>query len=242
MYVFRRFCRAFIPGFAALCALMIASTILAAAPASTSGEPAFDPEKAAIVTRAIDENDDIRAFYAICPAERFNSRANAILRRISGGKIPEEQCVRSPEGCWTLCKDGRNPHACFSLARAFQDHLPNDKQNYAQTLFSIACATGFSAGCVNRAAGIRNGYYSGDPMRVLESTAQNACLFRSFKIGCDKGDAWGCAMLGQSHHYGEGTPRNLKLARANYRQSCKLAPKFVACGFARSAMSEMKRR
>jgi hypothetical protein len=222
--------------------VMVATSMLSAAPLPKSDEPAFDPETAAVVTRAIDENDDIRSFYALCPADRFNTRANAILRRISGGKISEEQCARSPGRCWTLCKDGRNPNACFSLARAFQDHLPGDRQNYAQTLFSVACATGFAAGCVNRAAGIRNGYYSGDPMRALESSAQNTCLFSSFNIGCDKGDAWGCAMLGQSHHYGEGTPRNLRLARANYRQSCKLAPKFVACSFARNAMSEMRRR
>jgi hypothetical protein len=221
---------------------MAAGTTLSATPLATSDKSAFDAGKADVVMRSIDTNDDIRAYYAICPADRFNTRANAILRRISGGKVPEEQCARSPEGCWTLCKDGRNPHACFSLARAFQDHLPNDKQNYAQTLFSVACATGFSAGCVNRAAGIRNGYYPGDPMRVVETADQNACLFRSFRIGCDKGDAWGCAMLGQSHHYGEGTPRNLKLARANYRQSCKIAPKFVACSFARGAMNDMKRR
>lgn len=219
-----------------------ANAIMAAKPALATDKPTFDQEKASLIIRAIEENDDIRTHHAICPADRFGTRSNRFLGLISGGDVPEEQCVRSPGGCWTLCKDGRNANACFSLARAFQDYLPNDRQNYAQILFAVACATGYPAGCVNRAAGIRNGDYANDPMGVLETKAKRACLFRSFKIGCDRRDAWGCAMLGQSYRYGEGTPRNLKLARARYRDSCQIAPAFAACNFASGAMKDLKRR
>jgi TPR repeat protein len=68
---------------------------------------------------------------------------------------------------------------------------------------------------------------------------KNACQFRSFKIACRENDAWGCAMLGQSYQYGEGVTRSASMARSAFRKSCRLAPDFEACSFARDGIREL---
>jgi TPR repeat protein len=109
-------------------------------------------------------------------------------------------------------------------------------------LFASACALGEAAGCTNRAAHLRNDMDEGDPLQRLSADQLASCHHRSFKIACDKNDAWGCAMLGQSHRYGEGVRRNMGAARRSYRKACDLAPDFAACGFARADLEEMKSR
>ncbi len=93
-----------------------------------------------------------------------------------------------------------NGPACFRLAEAYTHHsldVPDmlDKERF----YALACANGYPAGCTNRAAGIRNGRYRGDPFQDAALATKQECEYRSFLIDCDRRGAWGCTMLGQAY-------------------------------------------
>lgn len=127
------------------------------------------------------------------------------------------------------------------MALAFQENESAVAPRYAQLMFSMACALGKASGCTNRGAHLRNAADEGDPLDSLSQEERDRCQFRSFKIACEKSDNWGCSMLGQAYHTGEGAKKNLSRARRYYKKSCKLDPDFAACAFARGALKSMKR-
>jgi hypothetical protein len=45
-------------------------------------------------------------------------------------------------------------------------------------------------------------------------------------------------MLGRSYHSGEGTRRSLPKARGAYAKTCRLAPDFESCDFARENLQQ----
>ena len=106
-------------------------------------------------------------------------------------------------------------------------------------MYALACTMGFPAGCTNRAAGIRNGGYEGDPFRDAPLATKQTCEYRGFLIDCDRRGAWGCAMLGQAYRNGEGVAAQPERAKAAFEASCRINPKFAACAFAKGYLDEM---
>ena len=225
---------------AILCATLLAGMV--GAPLARADEPpvgGFSPAQARTIMAAIDASRGLSSLLGRCPADIFGRRPPRpqALGRAEG--FSAERCRADAKSCLDACTKDHDGEACFGLARAFQDRADEREARYAQILFAMTCATGKGAGCTNRAAGIRNGGQQGDPFHGRLAAAAERCQYRSFKIACDRRDAWGCTMLGQSHRYGEGTPTNLDQARHHYELSCEIAPHFEACAFARTDLDEI---
>ena len=153
--------------------------------------------------------------------------------------MPLAACGADPQKCLADCLEFSNGSACFALAAIVQagDLDPMVGENLCQ----MACSSGDVAGCVNRAAGLRNTTYPNDPYPKRPAAAREACQYKSFSIGCEANDPWGCAMRGQARALGEGVPANAAAARRDYATSCKISPDFAACTFAKRALAEMGR-
>ena len=200
----------------------------------------FDPAAAKAVTAAIDRDERLAGMLRQCPADLFRREARiwrGVLRseRLSGGS-----CDARLGECFEACARRGDASACFRLAQSLQGHEEAAAPRSWETLYAAASAAGKGAGCTNRAAGIRNGGYDDDPFRDAPEAEKERCQFRSFRIACREGDAWGCAMLGQAYKNGEGTPRSVAKARGAYRKSCALSPDFEACTFAKSDLNELR--
>jgi TPR repeat protein len=150
-----------------------------------------------------------------------------------------EACEADPAYCHSACTQALSGEACFSLGRAMQDNEPETKGRHYEALFTQACALGHAGGCTNRGGGIRNGGYEDDPFRAVDDAERESCLFRTFEVACGEEDAWGCAMLGQAYHRGEGVPADADSALRHYRQSCEISPDFAACQFAEGGIYEI---
>lgn len=110
-----------------------------------------------------------------------------------------------------------------------------------QRFHALACAVGYSAGCTNRAAGIRNRRYQDHTFHDASVVDKQSCEYRSFLLDCDRRGARGCAMLGQSYRTGEGVAAQPQRARAAYQTSYEINPKFAACDFAKRQLEIMDR-
>lgn len=189
------------------------------------------------IIETIEADPELSGLYALCPADSANS-ARPLSRYVFGDTdLDLEVCEEDPASCFSACTDGKSGDACFTLARAMQENEPEEEAaRYYEGLFTRACMLGEAAGCTNRAAGIRNGGYADDPFVDVAEAERGLCTFRSFKAGCDGDDAWGCAMLGQAYHYGEGTEIDLNAAVAASHKACEPDPDFVACDFAQETI------
>jgi TPR repeat protein len=216
-----------------LAACVLAATVGSAAAEARDG---FDAAEARAISAAINKDRRLSHMLRQCPADVFGKRRAAAGHPRAGS---EAACDASLGECFRACVRGADGEACFRLAQTFQSHDEVVRPTYAQTLFTLACASGEGAGCTNRGAGIRNGDHAGDPFERKPERVQESCQYRSFKIACEQDDAWGCAMLGQSYEYGEGTRGNAALARTAYAKSCRLAPDFEACEFAKPRLDRL---
>lgn len=191
------------------------------------------------IGRLVRESAGIQSHYSVCPASAAK-KARPFWRAL--WQSPDwsiEQCGGKTDACQRDCLTKSNENACFALARVFEEAKPAVSPHIAQMLFAQACALGSRGGCTNRAAGIRNGSYDGDPMLAEQPDALDICYFKTFSISCGDGDAWGCAMLGQSYQFGEGTEKDGAAARRHYTRACEINAEFPACDFARSHLETL---
>jgi CHAT domain-containing protein/Tfp pilus assembly protein PilF len=205
----------------------------------TKGMPPNSPVALDAVKAQIDANSEINAHFRVCPAdvaEKVRTRSIPL----SDVDISAEECGNDSEVCYKKCLDGRNGSACLALARIFEARKPIEDPIHAQMLYAQACATGSSSGCTNRASGIRNSQLDGDPMLSLAPQVLANCYFRTFQFSCDKDDAWGCAMLGQTHQVGEGVEPSESEARRYYQRACEIDGDFLSCNFARKHIKELE--
>ena len=217
---------------------LAAALLLWAAPARAQ-TPSLNLEEAQRVTALMDKDAPMRCTARVCPADVYATLTSPPERVIGPRKVADDYCAAYPGECYRLCAQGRSPVHCFRLAQTFEANISAIKPRYKLALFTFACATGSNGGCTNRGAGLRNGDYDDDPLRRLSRKAKQSCEFRTFRTACGKDDPWGCAMLGQSHSLGEGTPGSAARARRSYEKSCTLSPDFAACGFAKSDLEAM---
>ena len=218
----------------------IALTVLSA-PARAEDSDAAAPVVSQFdaVGALVRDSADIQSHYKICPADIAKTARPLWKGLWSSSDWSQKRCDRDLEACHRECTEWRNENACFALARTFEDAKPAVSPHLAQMLFAEACALGSRGGCTNRASGIRNGQYEGDPMQASAPEALSSCYFRTFSISCGDGDAWGCTMLGQSYQIGEGVRRNAAEARRHYLQSCEINADFSACDYAKSLMQDL---
>ncbi len=227
-----------VPAAALAATLLLAS--LASAQDEKDDEPLYDAAAMARVEALLDADAKIAGRYAQCPADVFGT--DRPFFGDLGKDIKVETCEADPAYCHSACVQALSGRACMGLARAMQDNEPETKGRYYESLFTQACATGRASGCTNRGGGIRNGGYADDPFRDVAQEAREGCLFRSFEIACAGDDAWGCAMLGQSYHYGEGVAADADAALRHYRRSCEIDSDFAACRFAESGIEDIEGR
>ncbi|WP_457797683.1 tetratricopeptide repeat protein [Methylocystis sp. S23] len=200
-----------------------------------------EPEARALMA-AMDREQTMLASYQSCPAEIFRSAVTLGSFFAAKEEATEKACALNPAGCLSACLTRHSEDHCYRLALALQEREDLVPPRYAQILFAAACAQGEPSGCTNRAAHLRNAMEASDPLQRLTGDELAACEHRSFKIACKNDDGWGCAMLGQSYRYGEGTQRNEAAARRFYKKACARGPDSQACGFARADLDEMRRQ
>jgi hypothetical protein len=206
----------------------------------SGGMPPYSPFALDAVKAQIDANTEIHSLFRVCPVD-VAEKARPLWRSLwSSQSISEEDCGKDIEVCYKECLDWRNENACFALARIFEERKPVADPIHAQMLYAEACATGSSSGCTNRASGIRNGQFDGDPMLNLAPQVLASCYFRTFQFSCGEGDAWGCTMLGQSHQVGEGVEPSMSEARRYYLRSCEIDGDFPSCDFARKRLKQLE--
>ncbi len=208
-------------------------------PAPAPSEHRLNEAEAQKATGQVDADPALQRMLDVCPADVFGRDASLWVRLRGRRRVPVAACEEHPSDCLAQCTSGSDPEGCLSLALALQRHQPRIGERYAQILFARTCALGLGAGCTNRAASIRNAPFPGDPFADAPQHRKEQCEFRSFTAACGDGDAWGCAMLGQSYRLGEGTEADAAQARRNYQKSCAISPAFAACDFARGDLRLM---
>jgi TPR repeat protein len=211
----------------------LALACLAAGPGAAQDlQPALDRMQAAMGADPI---------LTACPADLYRTRETFLGRLLAAQYETDEACRADPEACAAACLDDSAAEACLAFGLMLEiDDTPHILP--ARHAHALACALGEPAGCTNRAAGIRNVPTEGDALSQQPFDEKAPCLLRSFDAACDGDDSWGCAMLGQAHHYGEGTAADPALARTAYTRACDLAAPdvdFPACSFARDAMADL---
>lgn len=220
-------------------ALALFSTVFLAPAQAADGEndaPAANQPEIRKTLDKMDSEPALSEFFPACPSEYFGKAATLFDALGNREGLEEEYCAKHPLFCLTECVQGKNSDTCFGLARAIQDHADPAAPIYTEKLFAFSCAAGKPSACTNRGAGMRNGRYDGDPALAWTDEKLNGCLMRTFQLTCDKGDSWGCAMLGQAWQAGEGAAANAEKAKAAYKRACNLAPDFPSCEFASSMM------
>ena len=222
--------RAFLP--ACLC-------LAAAGCAPAAAQTFLNRERAQAVTDILDRDPLAVRAGNTCPAELYSRSRRSVGDEDES--VSEMDCFKNPAVCHMRCTIFRSGEDCFQLARVFQDNSDIAAPKYVQTLFSMACAQGYAAGCTNRGAGLRNGGYDDDPLLGMNERAKNQCQFRTFRIACSGDDAWGCAMLGQAYANGEGIKRDAARARRVYWKSCGFGEKFAACRFSKRGLRDLRR-
>ncbi|MBP1857376.1 TPR repeat protein [Rhizobium herbae] len=193
-----------------------------------------------IVAAQVEANDEIQSHYKVCPAEIANAARPFWRELFPGEDISRESCGEDIKACYRTCMEEGSAAACLALGYTLQAASPVVSPLWSQMLFAQACAAGSSGGCTNRAAGIRNGQFSGDPMLNAERDHLRGCFLRTFTLTCNEDDPWGCTMLGQSYQYGEGAPADRGAAKRFYEKSCAISDDFPACDFARNRLKELE--
>ncbi|TXN71464.1 hypothetical protein [Methylobacterium sp. WL6] len=203
-------------------------------------EALFNKAEATEVSERLHADPRKARVIASCPADVFE-RERPVWRGLAVPQRPSERtCALHPADCYGLCVRWANGPACFDLAQAYEHHSLDVPDAFdGQRFHALACAMGYSAGCTNRAAGIRNGHYHDDTFRGAPVADKQSCEYRSFLLDCDRRGAWGCAMLGQSYRTGEGVAAQPQRARAAFEMSCEINPKFAACAFAKRQLEMM---
>lgn len=205
-------------------------------------ETLFNKAEAAEVSQRLHVDHRTARVVASCPADMFG-RERPFWRGLATPQRPSERtCALHPADCYGLCVRWANGPACFDLAQAYEHHSLDVADAFdGQRFHALACAMGYSAGCTNRAAGIRNGRYDDDTFHNDPTVDKSTCEYRSFVLDCDRRGAWGCAMLGQSYRTGEGVAAHPQRARAAFEMSCAINPTFAACAFAKQQIEIMDR-
>ena len=198
--------------------------------------PPLDKPTADRIARHMEADPALKGLLAICPADAWRRRGDLT----HSPPITPAACAKTPDTCLADCLEFSSGHACYALARVMQKTREADPLT-GETLYQLACAAGDESGCVNRAAGLRNTHFAGDPYPKVPAAAREACQLKSFAIGCDADDPWGCAMRGQAYALGEGTPADAAAARRDYAKACAKDQKFAACGFAKGGLAEMEK-
>ncbi len=193
-----------------------------------------------VIGAQAEASDEIQSHFKICPAEIANSARTFWRSLVPGEPVDRDTCGKDIRACYRTCMEDRNASACLALGYTLEAARPLASQLWAQMLFAQACATGSSGGCTNRAAGIRNGQFDGDPLLDADFEDLSGCFLRTFTMTCGDGDAWGCTMLGQSYQYGEGAPSDALMAKRFYEKSCSIAEDFPACDFARRQLKDLE--
>jgi TPR repeat protein len=157
----------------------------------------------------------------------------------------EGTCARNLDRCAAACVENGAGDACTWVAFILEAEDDGFTQA-ARHGYAMACALGDPTGCTNRGANIRNAPRPFDPLSELPIAKTAACLARTFAGACAEGDAWGCAMSGQSHARGEGVPRDPAAARRLYREACALSGEKAGddavkapCRFATGLLAEL---
>ena len=202
--------------------------------------PKLQPEQAQSVMQQIDGEARVRAVMALCPADAYHRDAPFYADWVKPASRPDTECAAAPAACYRACLLDADPGACFGLARAFQQNEPAIDRRYTQAMFAMACDAGMGAGCTNRAASLRNRPIKGDREALGDATARQPCEHRSFAAACTQGDAWGCAMLGQTYQRGEGVEQSATQARRYFEKSCAINPHFASCEFAKAGLEELR--
>jgi len=187
------------------------------------------------VMGAIDKNEKVQKLYEGCPADTFDTANQNYAGDVDEDDVPNI-CRKTPRSCLKNCLQKGDATQCFDLALVFQDDELQAQPVYSEKLFALACARGSASGCTNRGAGLASSDDEKDPWQKVSQDKRDLCAFRSFKISCQKEDAWGCYMHGNTHSSGEGTKLDNAKARAAYEKTCKIDPEFTACDYAKSSL------
>ena len=202
---------------------------------------AFDLDQAKTVMRRLGGDARAQAIFAMCPADAYRRDAPFYADWVKPRAVAEATCLAGPQACYQRCAEHSDSGACFGLARVFSDKQAELGQRYTEMLYALACDAGLGAGCTNRAASLRNAPLDTDAALHGDMAARETCEHRSFKIACTQGDAWGCAMLGQTYQNGEGVPVSVTQARYYFERACTINPNFASCDFAKQHLSEIDR-
>lgn len=216
----------------------LAALLLLASPAG-----AEDPDQSARLLASLPLIATLRdgdALLAACPAAVFPKWL------APSSTASTASCSSDPQACARACIQRGDADSCFFLAHVFEESEIPALALPARRLHAAACALGQPAGCTNRGGGMRNVPLDGDPWWAEDAAGadparKERCLYDSFQLACDKGDGWGCAMLGQALAEGEGIKPDASAARRARDKACRLGggPDSAACHFAREGAAEL---
>ena len=145
-------------------------------------------------------------------------------------------CNANIETCLRACTDNLDGSACRAVGRVFEkfggpEYDFNRRQGYA-----LACALGNASGRTNRGASIRNSKTKVDVLTQSDPEKLALCQTRTFAAACSDGDAWGCAMEGQSTSFWGGR------ARRFYQSAGRNLLRLAHCTVAPKRKIQMRRR
>lgn len=205
-----------------------------------------------------DQADDLRALLPglqampgldplldACPADIWATRPARMIDALLPDRTADHMaCAADLTDCAAACLTGTDGNACLHLATTIEVAEASEDLNLtARRLHAFACAMGLPSGCTNRGGGLRNVPLPDDALSLAPFGQIEGCLYRTFTIACNRGDSWGCSMLGQAEEWGEGTAANPGGARRAYEKACDLVdnPGFAACDFAREGLERLNR-
>ena len=166
----------------------------------------------------IDSHGEFELIENSCPAALYSGPEKKYENHIS-------TCAADSTSCLSKCLKGSSNY-CFGLASHLQTEEVDNK--YAEKLYALACKQGLVTACTNRAAGM---------MRF--SPERKECYAQSFKLTCNKSDAWGCTMYALVLSRGIGIEKNTNLALAALKTGCKHGIEDEACRYAKKLKSEI---
>jgi hypothetical protein len=188
----------------------------------------------------------IDGLLARCPAEIQGSWTSRSWLAREDKAVGEGTCARNFGRCASACLEGNSGEACTMVAYILESRDSTLKPA-ARHGYALGCALGDPSGCTNRGANIRNAARDDDPLSLLPRSQTASCLFNTFEAACAAGDAWGCAMSGQTYAQGEGVERDRQTAARLYRQACTLSGEGpdaesvkAPCRFARSRLESLE--
>lgn len=198
---------------------MIASTALL--PASAQQVSPSDLNRAA---DQVADVDGINRLMRTCPADTKDTRISGWRTLFNlNGDWSLSSCEADIQTCTDACTSAHNGNACRALARVFESTDIDTYDLARRQSYTLACTLGNASGCTNRGANLRNAISDIDPYSQTAPQTLEACHTRLFAAACADGDAWGCAMEGQAHRLGEGSPIDLETARKRFNKTCAIS-------------------